>query len=312
MPSAKDVVDAINDISGSHPGYRAAHAKGIVCAGTFTASPGAKELSRAAHLQGDPVRTTVRFSNGSGDPTRPDGGNDGRGLSVKFYLPDGSRTDIVALTLPVFFVRNPDDFLAFTRARKPDPETGQPDLDKVGAFLAEHQEAVPAIQFQLGMAPPASRAQLRYYGLHAFRFLADGGGARYGRYRFEPEAGEAWLDAEEAKAKSPDYLEDDLRERMAAGPVSFALTVQLAEDGDPTDDPTVQWPEEREVVELGRLEVTGLDTEREQGDDVLVFDPTRVVDGIELTDDPILHFRTRAYSVSVLERTGVQRPEKLA
>jgi catalase len=304
MPSAKDVVDAINDISGSHPGHRAAHAKGIVCAGTFTASPGAKELSRAAHLQGDPVRITVRFSNGSGDPTRPDGGNDGRGLAVKFYLPDGSRTDIVAITLPVFFVRNPDDFLAFTRARKPDPETGQPDLDRVGAFLAEHQEAVPAIQFQLGMAPPASRAQLRYYGLHAFRFLADGGAARYGRYRFEPEAGEAWLDAEEAKAKSPDYLEDDLRERMAAGPVSFALTVQLAEDGDPTDDPTVQWPEEREVVELGRLEVTGLDTEREHGDDVLVFDPTRVTDGIECSEDPILNFRPQAYSESVARRTG--------
>jgi len=304
MPSAKDVVDAISDISGSHPGHRAAHAKGIVCAGTFTASPEAKELSRAAHLQGDPVRITVRFSNGSGDPSRPDGGNDGRGLAVKFYLPDGSRTDIVALTLPVFFVRNPDDFLAFTRARKPDPETGQPDLDRVGAFLAEHQEAVPAIQFQLGMAPPASRAQLRYFGLHAFRFLADGGGARYGRYRFEPEAGEAWLDAEEAKAKSPDYLEDELRERMAAGPVSFALTVQLAEDGDPTDDPTVQWPEEREIVELGRLEVTGLDTEREHGDDVLVFDPTRVTDGIECSEDPILNFRPKAYSESVARRTG--------
>ena len=306
MASAKDAVDAINDISGSHPGHRAAHAKGIVCAGTFTASPEAKELSRAAHLQGDPVRITVRFSNGSGDPTRPDGANDGRGLSVKFYLPDGSRTDIVALTLPVFFVRNPDDFLAFTRARKPDPETGEPDLDKVGAFLAEHQEAVPAIQFQLGMAPPASRAQLRYFGLHAFRFLADGGGARYGRYRFEPEAGEAWLDAEEAKAKSPDYLEEELRERMAAGPVSFALTVQLAEDGDPTDDPTVQWPEEREIVELGRLEVTGLDTEREHGDDVLVFDPTRVTDGIECSEDPILNFRPKAYSESVARRTGAQ------
>src|SRR3979490_2712462 len=156
MPSTKDVVDAINDISGAHAGHRAAHAKGIVCTGTFTASPGAKEISRAAHLQGDPVRTTVRLSNGGGDPTRPDAANDGRGLSVKFYLPDGSRTDIVAITLPVFFVRNPEDFLAFTRARKPDPETGQPDLDKVGAFLAEHPEAVPAIQFQLGMAAPAS------------------------------------------------------------------------------------------------------------------------------------------------------------
>jgi catalase len=304
MPSTKDVVDAINDISGAHAGHRAAHAKGIVCTGTFTASPGAKEISRAAHLQGDPVRTTVRFSNGSGDPTRPDAANDGRGLSVKFYLPDGSRTDIVALTLPLFFVRNPDDFLAFTRARKPDPETGDPDLDRVGAFLAEHPEAVPAIQFQLGMAPPASRAQLRYHGIHAFRFLASGGGARDGRYRFEPAAGEGWLEPEEAEAKSPDYLEDDLRERMAAGPIVFALQLQLAEEGDATDDPTVQWPDEREIVELGRLEVTGLDTERERDGDVLVFDPTRVPDGIECSEDEILNFRAHAYSESVARRTA--------
>ena len=304
MPSTKDVVDAINDIAGAHPGHRAAHAKGIVCAGRFTASPGAKELSRAAHLQGDPVRTTVRFSNGSGDPTRVDAANDGRGLSVKFYLPDGSRTDIVALTLPLFFVRNPDDFLAFTRARKPDPETGEPDLDKVGAFLAEHPEAVPAIQFQLGMAAPASRAQLRYHGIHAFRFRAADDGACYGRYRFEPEAGEAWLEPDEAKAKSPDYLEDDLRERMAAGPVVFVLALQLADEGDPTDDPTVQWPQEREIVELGRLEVTGLDTERERDGDVLVFDPTRVPDGIECSEDEILNFRAHAYSESVARRTA--------
>src|SRR3977135_3786488 len=110
MPSTKDVVDAINDISGAHAGHRAAHAKGIVCPGTFTASPGAKEISRAAHLQGDPVRTTVRMSNGSGDPTRPDAANDGRGLSVKFYLPDGSPTVYPGLPPPLLFLPDPHDF----------------------------------------------------------------------------------------------------------------------------------------------------------------------------------------------------------
>jgi catalase len=308
VPSAKDVVDAINDVSGSHPGHRAAHARGLVCTGSFTAAPGAKEISRAAHLQGDSVGTTVRLSNGSGDPTRPDAANDGRGLAVKFYLPDGSRTDIVAVTLPVFFTRTPDDFLAFTRARKPDPETGQPDLEKVGAYLAEHPEAGPAIQFQLAMAPPASWAQLRYYALHAYRFLDADGGARFGRYRFEPEAGEAWLDAQEAKAKPHEYLADELRERLAAGPVVFSLRLQLAEEGDVTDDPTVEWPEEREVVELGRLELTGLDTERDRGDDILVFDPVRVTDGIELSEDPILNYRPLAYSESVARRTGTAAP----
>jgi len=61
-------------------------------------------------------------------------------------------------------------------------------------------------------------------------------------------------------------------------------------------------------VELGTLELTGLDTTRETGDDVLVFDPMRVTDGIEPSDDQILHVRSPAYSVSVERRSGAPRP----
>jgi len=56
---------------------------------------------------------------------------------------------------------------------------------------------------------------------------------------------------------------------------------------------------------VGRLEVTGPDTEREKDGDVLVFDPTRVLDGVELTEDPILRFRHHAYAVSVERRSGL-------
>src|ERR687890_1826880 len=121
---AEQVVDAINDISGRHEGHRAAHAKGTLLAGTFT--PSDAGLTTAAHMQSEPVRVTARFSNGGGDPRIPDYAREGRGLAVKFYLPDGSKTDIVALSLPCFFVRTPEDFLSFTRARK-DPERLMPD-----------------------------------------------------------------------------------------------------------------------------------------------------------------------------------------
>src|SRR4051794_14957812 len=96
-PQPSEVVDAINDISGSHPGHRAAHAKGTLCAGTFTAKPAAARLTRAAHMQGDPVPATVRFSNGGGDPAGPDYATEGRGMAVKLYLgDDGPRLDMVA------------------------------------------------------------------------------------------------------------------------------------------------------------------------------------------------------------------------
>ena len=127
---AERAVDAINELSGRHPGHRAAHARGTLCAGTFTPAPGASELTTAAHLQGEPSHVTVRFSNGSGNPATPDNDRrDGRGMATKFYLPDGSTTDIVALTLPCFFVRTPEDFIEFALARRPDSETGQPDME---------------------------------------------------------------------------------------------------------------------------------------------------------------------------------------
>jgi catalase len=85
------------------------------------------------------------------------------------------------------------------------------------------------------------------------------------------------------------------------------LELQLALKDDPVDDPTAPWRDDRETVAGGTLELSELETGRETGDDVLVFDPTRVTDGIELSDDPILRFRTHAYSVSIERRSGVSR-----
>src|SRR4051794_39573639 len=96
------LVDSISAAYGVHAGERAAHAKGVLCSGSFTPTPDAAELSTAPHFAAA-VRAHIRFSNGSGNPTVADGVRDGRGMAVKFYLPDGSTSDIVALSLPVFF-----------------------------------------------------------------------------------------------------------------------------------------------------------------------------------------------------------------
>jgi catalase len=304
---AEQVVDAINAISGAHAGHRAAHARGALCAGRFAATPEAAGLTRAAHMRGEPVRATVRFSNGGGDPGIPDYATEGRGMAVKLYLADGTRTDMVALSLPVFFARTPEDFLEFTQARKPDPETGRPDMEQMGAWFAAHPEAGPAIQAAVSAPPPASYATCAYNGIHSFRWVNDAGEGRHVRFRWEPEAGEETLGADEAKALGGTYLQDELEQRLGSG-AAFRLVVILAEAEDPVEDPTAAWPEDRERVVVGRLELTGPEEERERDGDVLVFDPTRVVDGIELSDDPILHFRRRAYAVSVERRSGAKLP----
>jgi catalase len=290
---AEEAVDSINAISGAHPGHRAAHAKGTLLAGTFTPSAEASSLTSAAHMQGEPSRVTVRFSNGGGDPGIPDYAREGRGMAVKFYAPEGSKTDIVGLTLPRFFVRTPEHFIAFTKARL-EPEKLMPD------FLGAHPEALPAIQAALGADPPESYATCAYNAIHSYRWLDADGGSRWVRYRFEPEAGEHTIPGDEAKARGRDYLQEEILSREET---AFRLVVFIGQDGDSIDDPTAVWPEERQRVDVGRLVLTGAETERERDGDILVFDPTRVIAGIELSADPILHFRPRAYSASVARRT---------
>lgn len=305
---AAEILEALDGLHGVHPGHRTQHAKGILLAGAFTPAPGAARLSRAAHLN-VPVRVTARFSNGSGDPSARDGERtDGRGLAVKFYLPGGGTTDLVGLTLPVFFVRTARDFLDFVRARRPDPETGQMDFSKVGEFLAAHPETQAALQLILpSFCAPESYATCTYNSLHAFHLVASDGARTAGRLRWVPEAGEARLADEDADAADAAYLQGEIVERAEREGVRFRLELVVAAAGDDLDDPTVAWPEDRERVTLGQLELTGRDTTREGEGDVLVFDPTRLTDGIEPTGDEIPRIRSDVYALSVLRRTGVAR-----
>ena len=229
-------------------------------------------------------------------PAVRDGLAGGRGMAVKFYV-DGSTTDILGSTSPAFVARTPEDFLAFSAARAAGPEA-------VGAYVGEHPEALPAVEAAITQPVPASYATLAFHGLHAFGFEPADGATRFGRYHLVPVAGELGLTAEDAATRAPDFLRDELTARLEQGSVVFDLRIELADADDPLDDPTAVWPPGREVVDVGRLEITGLAFDREQGDDILVFDPTRVIDGIVLSDDPVLLARRNIYGVSVARRTG--------
>ncbi len=295
----QEAVDAANAVFGRHPRRRAFHAKGTLLSGTFTATPAGTRLTRAAHMQGQPVAATVRVSNGAGNPNLADYQPDIRGLAVKFEPPDGSHTDIVCQSLPRFPFQTPDEFVEFVRAGKRDAGI----VVRLPAFLARHPGLLGAMRANLpALKPPESYATIPYYGVHAFRWVAGDGGSRYVRYTWQPEEGVARLSAREAKARGRDYLQQEIGERLQHHPVAFTLELQIADPGDPVDDPAQRWPESRERVAAGRLEI--IDVDESTDENTLVFDPARVTDGIELSDDPILRFRPQAYSESVKRRTG--------
>ncbi|MCV7008241.1 catalase family peroxidase [Mycobacterium gordonae] len=298
-----DAIAAIRGVGGACPGYRALHAKGTLYRGTFTATPEAAALSRASHLDGSPVPILVRFSNGSGNPSQPDGAAGPRGLAVKFTLPDGKTTDVSTQTARLFVASQPDGFVELLKALRPGPAKPA----RLARLLATRPGLLRALPVLAAAGKtPASYATTEYHGLHAFRWVAADGSARFVRYHLIPAAGAQHLSTRDSRSKDPDFLTDELGIRLAGGPVHFDFRVQLAGPDDSTTDPSSPW-RSTDTVCIGTLEITGVDTERERGGDIVVFDPMRVTDGIEPSEDPVLHFRTLAYSASVKLRAGVDR-----
>ncbi len=303
MVTPDQAIDAIRETGGAQPGNRALHAKGKLYRGTFTATPEAPRLSRAAHLNGATVPALIRFSSGSGNPRQPDNAPGVRGMAVKFTLPDGSTTDVSTQTATLFPASTPDGFVSLLRAMRPGPTAP---LRLIG-YIASHPRFLAALPVvRAANKVPASYGTVAYHGLHAFRWTAADGTDRFVRYHLEPEAGEEFLAPDVAKSRGADFLIDELDKRLASQPVRFDYQVQIAAHGDSTVDPSKPW-QSTQTVTVGTLEITGADTEREHGDDIVVFDPMRVTDGIEPSDDPVLRFRTLAYSASVKLRTGVDR-----
>jgi catalase len=300
---SEQLVNALNAVSGEHAGCRAAHARGVVATGTFRASDEARARSRAVHLQGGEIPAQVRFSNGSGDPAAPDHARDGRGMAVKLLLPDGTSTDLVALTMPMFFVRTPSDFLGFLAARRPDPHTGGPDMAAVGAWLEAHPETLPAVQFALSAELPASYATCTYYGVHTFIAENEAGERQPLRYHWAPTAGVHTISDEVAVQRGERYLADELGERLTAGPVEFTLWWTFPDAADVLDDPTQLWPDDRPRAEVGHLRIDALADDQGEADRS-IWDPNRVVDGIACSTDPILAARGGAYGVSYARRTA--------
>lgn len=286
--------------------FRPAHAKGHLLSGTFTPTPAAASLSSAPHFSAPSTRLTLRFSSSTGLPTIPDTEPTAnpRGLAIRFHLPDASdgtrrHTDIIAHSTPSFPTRTGAEFLTLLRALG-----GGGGGDAVNDFLAQHPETVRFLQTP--KPSPESFATERYYGVNAYVFSNAEGKETTVRYRVEPVAGVSTLSKEELAEKSETYLFDELGPRLAAGPIVFKLNVQIAAEGDVTDDATVLWDEDREVVELGQVVVEKVfRVEASRGEEKkVIFDPVPRVEGVRGSGDPLLDVRADVYLISGRQRRG--------
>ncbi len=299
-PVPTQIVDLANKLNGVHPGFRAFHAKGLVVEGSFKASPEASRLSRAALFSGRTIPITVRFSDGNGMPNVPDGSPaaNPHGMAIKFHLPGGTDTDMVTNSLKFFPAGTAEDFRDLLQAIIASPPDA-PKPTKLEQFFASHPNAPKAFGTA---ATPDSYADEEYHGINALMLVNRAGQRQAVRYLLIPER-LVHLTPEEAAKQSSDFLTDELTQRIARKPVAFHLKAQLAEPGDQTKDGSQPWPDDRKVVELGVLKLNKVVPNSLEAEKTLLFMPTALTDGIELSDDPLPAARAAAYGVSFARRT---------
>ena len=304
---SQDLLKQFDTIFGLHPGFRPAHARGVMLKGTFTPSPDAPSLTRAPHITRNSTPVTARFSSSTGLPQIPDNDPNAnpRGLAIRFYLAERVHTDIISHSTDGFPTRTGQEFLEFLRAvASSDP--AKPSPSPIEAFLADHPKALAFVQTP--KPSPSSFARESYFGVTALRFTNKDGVSRYGRYRITPDAGNEHLDDATARTNGTNFLFDELTERIAKGPISFQILVQVANDTDIVDDATVHWPEERPLINLGRIVLTTAVSNSAREQKQIIFDPIPRVEGIEPSDDPLLELRAAIYLLSGRRRR--QAPEK--
>ncbi|OBT75799.1 hypothetical protein VF21_05584 [Pseudogymnoascus sp. 05NY08] len=307
LATSRGLIDQLQALFGKHPGFRPAHAKGHLLTGTFTPTENAARLSSAPHFKLPSTPLLARFSTSTGLPAIPDTAPPAvpHGLALRFQLPprDGRRvhTDLVTHSTPTFPTRTGAEFLELlTAIGASSSSTESP--NPVEKFLGSH----PAAHYHVTNPPPetASYATDTFYGVNAFHLVAEDGKSTAIRYRIIPSSPPTTLSAEELKEKPDNFLRTELESRIGAGPLVFSLVAQIAASGDPTDDATALWPEDRDIVELGKIELDTLLDEEEGGKEQkrVIFDPIPRIEGVEASDDPLLEMRAAVYLISGRER----------
>jgi catalase len=292
-----DLLKQFDTIFGLHPGFRPAHAKGIMLTGTFTPSPDAVSLTRTPHITRESTPVTVRFSNSTGLPLLPDNDPNAnpRGLAIRFNLAEHVHTDIVSHSTDGFPTRTGQEFLEFLRAvAASDPS--KPSPSPIETFLGTHPAALAFVQTP--KPSPSSFARESYFGVTAFCFTNKDGVSRYGRYRIIPDAGVERLDDATTRSKGANFLFDELTQRIAAGSISFQILVQVANDNDVVDDATIHWPEDRRLIQFGKIVLTALVPDNLPEQKKIIFDPIPRVEGIGPSGDPLLDLRAAIYLLS--------------
>jgi catalase len=292
------VVEAFASQTSELLGHRRNHAKGICFTGVFEANGAGSALSYAEVFSRGQYPALGRFNLGTPEPNAPDATVRVRGMGLQISTPDGQEWRTAMINAPFFVVSTPQAFYELLLA------SGSKDPDAMKQFAAAHLEFA-AFAGWAGSAPwTGSYAEERYNGLDSFVFTDSSGTEHAVRWSLLPAAQPVPVSPDDLAKRGPDVLEQEITERVAGGPQRWTVAVTIANPGDPTDDPTKAWPQDRRTVDVGTLVVQQIEPEPNGPCRDINFDPTVLPSGIRTSDDPFPAARSAAYARSYDLRTA--------
>jgi catalase len=300
-------IDTFEKVNGLHPGFRRNHAKGVCVTGSFESNGSGVRLSKAIIFRPGRVQVIGRFALAGGNPYQPDAPATVRSMAILFMLPDGEQWRTGMNNIPVFAVATPRAFRDQLVAFQAGPTTGKPDPAKVKEFLAQYPESARAIETIKSHPPSSGFADSTYNGLNAFRFIDAAGNSIPVRWSMVPVQPVVEVGAASSASQGKNSLFDALISRInqpSQPPLQWHLVVTLGRSGDPTNDATIAWPDNREQVDVGTLTIDHVESEATGACRDINYDPLVLPWGIAPSDDPLLSTRSAVYSQSFTRRAG--------
>jgi catalase len=284
--------------TGPSLGHRRNHAKGICFTGVFEANGAGAELSRAQVFARGQYPVLGRFNLGTPDANAADATVRVRGLGISIATPDGQDWRSAMINPPFFPVATPQAFYALLRA------SGSRDPNAMPAFAAAHPEFAKFGEWAKNAPWTGSYAEERFNGINSFVFIDASGVERVVRWSLMPAAQPVPVAPDELANRGPDFLEQEIAQRVADAPQRWTMAVIVANAGDRTADPSKPWPADRRTIEVGTLIAQHVQAERDGPCRDINFDPTVLPSGMRTSDDPFPAARSAAYAKSYDLRTA--------
>ena len=301
---------------------RLVHAKGVGAFGEFEVTHDITSFTSAAFLNTVGKKTPLFFrgSTVAGEKGSADTVRDLRGFAFKFYTEEGN-LDWLALTFPVFFIRDSLKFSALIHAQKKNPQTNLQDPSAFWDYFNGNAEGYNALMHLFGgQGIPATYRHADAFLINTYKFTQQDGSFSYVKIHIKTDQGVRNLSSAQAQSvvgQDVDFATRDLFENIAAGNYpSWTVYAQIISPQDAQANETDLFDATKQISQteyplqpFGKITLNRNPQNNFAQTEQSAFAPANLVPGFDISADPVLQMRMFVYGDTQRYRLGVNHQQ---